>query len=245
MQPVCRPAYIVSFPFRCDADPEALSTYILALLKHNTSEAELRKELASQLEEFLEKGKPTFQEPCPVPRTYATYVPTEGPTFINTLFTALRTKSYLPYTDVAPPSASSSIPSTSTDNGIPIPLDALLEPPTELGKKRPGEYDDRDGRPPKGPRLNNDDRFSRFNGGRGNGDYGMGGDNMMMMNGRNGQRYQTPGRGRGMCRDFFSASSSSFFLSRCQSYLQITGIVLVGRSASSVTGMTRSYPCIQ
>jgi RNA-binding protein 26 len=41
---------------RCDAEPGALSDYILALLKHNVSEAEMRKELTSQLEEFLEKG---------------------------------------------------------------------------------------------------------------------------------------------------------------------------------------------
>lgn len=41
---------------RCDADPEALADYILALLKHNAPENELRKELGLQLEEFLEKG---------------------------------------------------------------------------------------------------------------------------------------------------------------------------------------------
>jgi RNA-binding protein 26 len=40
----------------CDADPGALSDYVLALLKHNLSESELRKELGTQLEEFLEKG---------------------------------------------------------------------------------------------------------------------------------------------------------------------------------------------
>jgi RNA-binding protein 26 len=42
--------------FRCDADPSALADYILALLKHNAPESELRKELAAQLDEFLEKG---------------------------------------------------------------------------------------------------------------------------------------------------------------------------------------------
>ena len=42
--------------FRCDADPEALSNYILALLKHESPEADLRKDLSEQLEEFLEKG---------------------------------------------------------------------------------------------------------------------------------------------------------------------------------------------
>jgi len=42
--------------FRCDADPSALADYILALLKHNAPESELRKDLTAQLEEFLEKG---------------------------------------------------------------------------------------------------------------------------------------------------------------------------------------------
>lgn len=44
--------------FRCDAEPSALGEYILALLKHNVSEQEMRKELTSQLDEFLEKGTP-------------------------------------------------------------------------------------------------------------------------------------------------------------------------------------------
>jgi RNA-binding protein 26 len=42
--------------YRCDAEPGALAEYILALLKHNVPENEMRKELSSQLEEFLEKG---------------------------------------------------------------------------------------------------------------------------------------------------------------------------------------------
>lgn len=41
---------------RCDAEPGALADYILALLKHNVPESEMRKELAVQLDEFLEKG---------------------------------------------------------------------------------------------------------------------------------------------------------------------------------------------
>ncbi len=41
---------------RCDAEPGALAEYILALLRHNAPEADLRKELMKQLEEFLEKG---------------------------------------------------------------------------------------------------------------------------------------------------------------------------------------------
>jgi hypothetical protein len=41
---------------RCDAEPGALAEYILALLKHNVPESDMRRELTSQLDEFLEKG---------------------------------------------------------------------------------------------------------------------------------------------------------------------------------------------
>ncbi|KAI0936116.1 hypothetical protein AcW1_000438 [Taiwanofungus camphoratus] len=204
----------------CDAEPGALAEYILALLKHNAPENDLRKELASQLDEFLEK---------------------EGPPFIDTLFTVLRTKSYLPYSATSP---SSGYPSSSTqqiDTGIPIPLDALLSPsiPTspERGRKRSIDHDDRDSRPPaKGPRLNNDGQFSRYGrndnrsswgsrsdrGGRmgmnGRGDYmdgamnggmemssGMNGamGSMGPMNGRGTQTYRPPDR-RGICRDYYN-----------------------------------------
>ena len=43
--------------FRCDAEPGALADYILALLRHNVPESEMRTELAVQLDEFLEKGQ--------------------------------------------------------------------------------------------------------------------------------------------------------------------------------------------
>jgi hypothetical protein len=43
-------------PQRCDAEPGALADYILALLKHNAPENDMRKEVAAQLDEFLEKG---------------------------------------------------------------------------------------------------------------------------------------------------------------------------------------------
>lgn len=191
----------------CDAEPNALADYILALLKHNAPEAELRKELSSQLDEFLEK---------------------EGPSFLDTLFTALRTKSYLPYSATSP---STGYPSSSTqeaDVGIPIPLDALLSPsiPTspERRRKRSLDHDDREFRPAKGPRLSNDGQFSRYGqndnrpswGGRGdrggrisgrgdymdgampNGGMGMG----MSQNGRI-PSYQPPDRAaRGICRDY-------------------------------------------
>ena len=53
------------FLVRCDAEPGALADYILALLKHNVPESEMRKELTSQLEEFLESG--TSALPCRSP----------------------------------------------------------------------------------------------------------------------------------------------------------------------------------
>ncbi|KAI0361838.1 hypothetical protein OH77DRAFT_466862 [Trametes cingulata] len=204
----------------CDAEPGALADYILALLKHNAPEAELRKELVEQLEEFLEK---------------------ECPSFVDTLFTALRTKSYLPYS--ATPSAGYPSTSTSTagastsagDVGIPIPLDGLLNPPPphspERGRKRGIDHDEYDAHgPAKGPRLNSDAQFSRYGargdrsswGGRGERgerdrggrmdlagrpdfmDGGMAGMDMGAgMNGMNGRgpNYRPPER-RGICRDY-------------------------------------------
>ncbi|KAL0950899.1 hypothetical protein HGRIS_007658 [Hohenbuehelia grisea] len=176
----------------CDAEPGALADYILALLKHNAAENEMRQELTLQLDEFLEK---------------------ECSNFMDTLFTVLRTKSYLPY---------ASAPSTSTateDTGIPIPLDGLISPSMasspERPRKRNHEGDEADGRPPKGPRLSNDGQFSRhpngrnagrdgrpiasWNGPHGGGMEGTGG--MGYANGR-GQPYRPPDMKRGICRDY-------------------------------------------
>ncbi|KAG0697156.1 hypothetical protein DFH29DRAFT_991492 [Suillus ampliporus] len=191
----------------CDAEPGALAEYILALLKHNVPENEMRKELSSQLEEFLEK---------------------EGPSFIDTLFTVLRTKSYLPYT-AGDPTSSFSLPSRSqpADTGIPIPLDGLLSnhSPTDRGQKRSLEHDERDGRPPtKGARLSAEGQFSRYSNGRDSRSTGAwnGGQNRpagqgMMMNGTMGsgmngsnqnvntrrqQNYQPPDQRKGICRDY-------------------------------------------
>ncbi|KAL1952161.1 hypothetical protein VTO73DRAFT_1310 [Trametes versicolor] len=194
----------------CDAEPGALADYILALLKHNAPEAELRKELSAQLEEFLEK---------------------ECSSFVDTLFTALRTKSYLPYSST-PSTSTYPSASTSADVGIPIPLDGLLNPAPvspERGRKRGIDSEDYDTHgPSKGPRLNNDSQFSRYGrndrsswGGRGDRadrggrmdvsgrpdfmDGGMAGMDMGMggMNGMNGrgQNYRPPER-RGICRDY-------------------------------------------
>ncbi|TFK87937.1 hypothetical protein K466DRAFT_547919 [Polyporus arcularius HHB13444] len=198
----------------CDAEPGALAEYILALLKHNAPEAELRKELGVQLEEFLEK---------------------ECSPFIDTLFTALRTKSYMPYSDI--PSSSTSPPyassSTSADAGIPIPLDGLMNPQStspDRGRKRGHEQDGYDSHgPPKGARINQDGQFSRY-GGRGDNHTSWGGrgdrgarmdmngaradymDGGMVgmgmnggMNGRGGQSYRPPEQRRGICRDYHNS----------------------------------------
>ncbi|KAG6866793.1 hypothetical protein C0991_008729 [Blastosporella zonata] len=133
----------------CDAEPGALADYILALLKHNVPEGDMRKELAVQLDEFLEKVECT--------------------SFIDTLFTVLRTKSYLPYSAASP--SSPSFGPKSLDNGIPIPLDGLLSPSLsqpDRTLKRSVENDERDGRPPaKGPRLSTEGQFSRYSNGQG------------------------------------------------------------------------------
>ncbi|KAJ2920390.1 hypothetical protein MD484_g46, partial [Candolleomyces efflorescens] len=196
------------FLSRCDAEPGALADYILALLKHEVTESDMRKELEQQLEEFLEK---------------------ETKTFIDTLFTVLRTKSYLPYNAPTPPPPESQ----SADNGIPIPLDSLMSDPagpsSERSRKRSASSDERDGRPKKGPRLGNDSDFSRYGNGRqdaaawngaqqftGFPGGGMEGFGMPMgamgmgipmnamgpMAGRRSQGYQPPGQKRGICRDY-------------------------------------------
>ncbi|KAF8168342.1 hypothetical protein B0H34DRAFT_56490 [Crassisporium funariophilum] len=195
----------------CDAEPGALADYILALLRHNVPESEMRKELAVQLDEFLEKA--------------------ECNSFIDTMFTVLRTKSYLPYSAAT---ASPSFTPKSLDTGIPIPLDGLMQsaPPQERTRKRSNTNDERDGRPPaKGPRLNNEGQFSRYGNGGGDGRMGqstggwnrpqmdrfqnggmvggmggfagpMGGMVMNGMGGRRPQSYQPPDQKRGICRDY-------------------------------------------
>lgn len=110
------------------------------------------------------------------------------------------------------------------EGGIPIPLDVYMSPGSpERGQKRSMDYDDRDGRPAKGPRLSADGYGRYPNGnGRGNGqwgghggmDGGMNGGGMGMgggmsmdgqMNGRRNQSYQPPDPKRGLCRDYHSA----------------------------------------
>ncbi|KAJ3998446.1 hypothetical protein F5050DRAFT_1805896 [Lentinula boryana] len=165
----------------CDAEPGALADYILALLKHNVPESKMKNDLQSQLDEFLEK---------------------ECAPFIDTLFTVLRTKSYLPYTD-EPPTA----PSKSLDTGIPIPLDALLSSPAspEGSRKRSLDNPDTGGQPhPKGPRL--DGLKSRYAHERGHSDArsANGHSNRGRPNGVGPMNtYQPPDQKR-ICRDYYN-----------------------------------------
>lgn len=48
---------IVFFVYRCDADPSALAKYVLALVKKDKSEKELKALCVDQLDVFLQKGK--------------------------------------------------------------------------------------------------------------------------------------------------------------------------------------------
>jgi hypothetical protein len=42
---------------RCDADPGVLADYVIALLKHDQSDEELRSTCVMQLEDFLKEGE--------------------------------------------------------------------------------------------------------------------------------------------------------------------------------------------
>nr|XP_033804058.1 RNA-binding protein 26 isoform X2 [Geotrypetes seraphini] len=68
----------------CDADPSALAKYVLALVKKDKSEKELKALCIDQLDVFLQK---------------------ETQTFVDKLFDAMNTKSYLPQPEL-PPSGS-------------------------------------------------------------------------------------------------------------------------------------------
>ncbi|KAF8587345.1 hypothetical protein K439DRAFT_1630837 [Ramaria rubella] len=198
----------------CDADPEALADYVLALLKHDAAEPELRKMFVSQLEEFLEK---------------------EASKFVDALFSALRTKSYLPYEPIK--SEPYEPIKMEPGGGIPIPLDALMSAvgSSDRGRKRSLDGNEHEHPPPKGPRLSGDGHFSRYPGSngrhsRGTGNHHHGG---VQANGRGAGRgegssmngtmhgqlgnmdahqlapmYRPPGSGyagrsrRGICRDY-------------------------------------------
>ncbi len=215
----------------------------------------MRKELAAQLDEFLEKGASLV---TPFSYLLNCFACIECSPFLDALFTALRTKSYLPYNSPPPPPA----PLLHADNGIPIPLDAIIpsgsSSPPERSRKRQSEYDN-DIRPPKGPRVSQDGPFSRHGPHRGpglsNGNWGGGGPGRASfggspddvngamgprMNGRGPPTPYPPDQRRGVCRDYYS---EHFSLTMSTSYLfvQIMDIVHVARFAS--TAMVRTHSC--
>jgi hypothetical protein len=192
----------------------------------------MRNELISQLDEFLEKGV------CFSSLLFDIHnlsIGVECIPFIDTLFTVLRTKSYLPYGQTSPASP--------MDTGIPIPLDALLSP-NDRSRKRSIDNDERDGRPPtKAPRLSADGTFSRYNGrndtteSRSTGGWGQ------HQNGRQSQPYRPPDIKRGICRDYHSPYPLS--LTRATTlniFFQTMATVPAELTASTVMATMQSFP---
>ncbi|KZT58479.1 hypothetical protein CALCODRAFT_494995 [Calocera cornea HHB12733] len=141
-----RPWLISTLEPICDADPEVLADYVIALLRHDGEEQQLRTMFASQLEDFLDQ---------------------EAPAFVDRLFTEMNHRGMIirPQADTQPTAGPSnpimppSLP-TPPDEGIPIPLDMLAGPSSsnaQVGQKRGRNSDDMDvdRGPPKGPRLGN------------------------------------------------------------------------------------------
>ena len=146
--------------------------------------------------------------------------PVESQHFINLLFNAIRSQSYLPYNTSPPPTptrpSDNSNPSANATNGggIPIPLDALVAGPSNPPNPRkrgldnpPDEHEYR-----KGPRLSNDPGYpGRGRGGRGQWDGrgggrgGYEGPSAGEYGGDRPQQYRPPDQPkRGMCRDYHS-----------------------------------------
>ncbi|KAI5614572.1 RNA-binding protein 26, partial [Silurus asotus] len=93
----------------CDADPSALAKYVVALVKKDKSEKELRALCIDQLDVFLQK---------------------ETQTFVDKLFEAVNTKSYLPQVET--------MSSTDRSEGHP------RSEKDELKKEEPGRDDERE-----------------------------------------------------------------------------------------------------
>lgn len=70
--------YIVSFLFRCVADPIPLSQYVIALIKKDKPEKELREICVDQLEVFLQENTPKFVEDLFTALSSQSYVTADG-----------------------------------------------------------------------------------------------------------------------------------------------------------------------
>ncbi|EJT98931.1 hypothetical protein DACRYDRAFT_101554 [Dacryopinax primogenitus] len=149
-----RPWLVSTLEPICDADPVVLADYVIALLRHDGEEQQLRELFASQLEDFLDQ---------------------EAPAFVDKLFKEMSTRGMVVRQNTAPsipasapsqpvagpsnPALPQSLP-TPPDDGIPIPLDMFSGPASDnnqIGQKRGRDSDDMDidRGPPKGPRLEN------------------------------------------------------------------------------------------
>ena len=139
--------------------------------------------------------------------------------FINLLFNAIRSQSYLPYNTSPPPTPTQpyngSNPSAATA-GIPIPLDVSVPGPSNPSNLRKrgldNPSDEHEYR--KGPRLSNDPGYPRHGrGGRGQWDGRGGGrgrdsgygEPSGEYGGSRPQQYRPPDQSnRGICRDYHS-----------------------------------------
>ncbi|KZO99725.1 hypothetical protein CALVIDRAFT_553171 [Calocera viscosa TUFC12733] len=178
-----RPWLISALEPICDADPEVLADYVIALLRHDGEESHLRTLFASQLEDFLDQ---------------------EAPAFVSKLFIEMNNRGMIirpeaPGQAVPGPSNHISPPSLPTppDEGIPIPLDMFAGPSnnTQVGQKRGRDADDMEVErgPPKGPRLGNGlQGIQRYESRNQNGYGGFGG-----QAGPNWRGQGPRGRGRG------------------------------------------------
>ncbi|KAG9128232.1 hypothetical protein FRC07_002521 [Ceratobasidium sp. 392] len=152
--PTLRPWLVKNLEPICDAEPEVLSNYVLALLKHDAPESELKKTFETQLYDFLDNETSQF-----VDRLFAVLKSKSFKTSTSAPSAPAATAASVPTSSTAPTPAPTALPSASSkDTGIPIPLDALLAPkPDARGTKRRLDSDsgpgDQSRSPPKGPRL--------------------------------------------------------------------------------------------
>jgi len=85
---------IILSVFSCDADPAALARYVMALLKKDKTEQELKQNCIDQLEVFLQKGNYCMS----VSVIYPTF--TETISFVDRLFDVIHNKSYISATKI-------------------------------------------------------------------------------------------------------------------------------------------------
>lgn len=176
--------------------------------------------------------------------------------FINLLFNAIRSQSYLPYNTSPPPTPNqphnNSNPPATTPNsgGIPIPMDAFVAGPSNPSNPRkrgldnpPDEHEYR-----KGPRLGGDPGHSRHGrGGRGQWD-GRGGGRGGHVEpsgehaGNRPQQYRPPDQSkRGICRDYHSECPFFRIHPRVLIQGQTMDIAHAAHTASILTETTRLF----